>query len=166
MGCDIHMYSETRRGNSWVCDQKASFKMELDNYQEPPRERPVMEEMDGSTRDYWFFGLLNNGVRTDWPWSFQYSCDIPKDASSEVRAVVESWGEDGHSQAMRTRAELKAKLEEIKLNQAKYLIDPAAGDRNYAEALNHHARRLTEVIGSLNSDVPDEDQRLIFWFDN
>lgn len=163
MGCDIHWHSETRKDGVWVCDQADSFTINPPEY-DGGREYPEMDDFPGRTRDYWFFGLLNNGVRTNWPWSFPYTCDIPRDMSSEVRAVVEYWDEDAHSQGARTQAELQAKLAELIHARAEMLINPLP-DASMAN-IDHLIYRLQEVLGALGSEVPAEDRRLVFWFDN
>lgn len=170
MGCDIHWHSETRVDGNWTCDQAATLTREMEDYGDGEQERIDMDDFPGRSRDYWFFGLLNTGVRTDWPWSFQYTCDIPDDVSPEVAELVKQWGEDGHSQGVRTRAELKAKLEELKPIQAELLINPPPADEAYkAQVPAHHIERLTKVIAdmqALSPEVSDDDHRIVFWFDN
>ena len=164
MGCDIHWYSETRRADGqWQCDQAASF-------QEVEEEDDIYSYSDldvfpNRDRDYWLFGLLNDGVRTEWPYSFQGK-GFPNSASREVAEVFSSWRDDAHSASFLTRAELKAKLQELKPIRAEYMIrsDVAIHER---EAIEHHAKRLQEIINNLsNESVSDESQRIVFWFDN
>ena len=164
MGCDIHWHSETKKDGVWVCDQADTLTMESYGYGDDPQQYPEMENFPGRHRDYWFFGLLNNGVRTDWPWSFPYTCDIPEDVSSEVRALVERWADDGHSQGARTQAELIAKLEELKLARAQLLIDPI--EDVSVMNVDHLIYRLEEVLRNLGETDTPENRRLVFWFDN
>lgn len=158
MGCDIHWHSETKKDGIWVCDQAVSFKFEGD------REYPVMDDLPGRTRDYWFFGLLNKNVRTRWPWSFPYTCAIPADVSPEVKARVEYFGEDGHSQGARTQAELIAKLEELKLARAQLLIAPS--EEASIHNVDHLIKRLEETLATLGATDNPDDRRIVFWFDN
>lgn len=161
MGCDIHWNSETKRDGVWVCDQE----IKQAKYGEPGEM--ALEDLPGRGRDYWWFGLIAKGVRSTWDWSFDYQDQIPEDLSPEVAKRVEDDGSDGHSHGTLTRAELKEKLEEFKPIRAEYLIAPPEGDDRYlVEAAAHLSERLEEVIGYLTSDVPDEDQRIMFWFDN
>lgn len=176
MGCDLHWYSETKHHRTpdspdyeWICDQANTFKVEKEDYGDGDGDSRVdMDDLPGRSRDYWFFGLLNCGVRTSWPWSFPYSDGIegpPEDCSKEVKQIADQWDSDGHSHGSLTRAQLKAKLAEVKLKQAELLIAP--GDQpHFGQAAQHHFTRLTEVLACLTSDVPDEDQRVVFWFDN
>jgi hypothetical protein len=163
MGCDIHWYSETKKDGKWVCDQADSLRTEDEDTEDAYR---VMNNFPGRQRDYWFFALLNH-VRGEWLWSFPEQPDqeegLPDDLSAEVKEMVEKDRGDGHSHGMRTRAELKAKLEEIRVLRAEQLITP---DNDYGQVLAHHMTRLEEVLGNLNSPVPDSDQRIVFWFDN
>jgi len=163
MGCDIHWYSETKKDGVWVCDQAASFKV-IPAEDEWSREYPKMDYLPGDNRDYWFFGLLNNDVRSNWPWSFQYTCDIPSDTSSEVRAIVEHWDEDGHSQGARTQAELIAKVEELKRARAQLLIVPS--EDASIHNVDHLIARLEETLATLGATDTPDDRRIVFWFDN
>lgn len=157
MGCDIHWYSETKKDGAWVCDQAETFTTEEDG-------ALVYIDMDNfpdRDRDYWWFGLIQPGVRTDWPFSFAESA-MPEDISKEVRRLVDNWGSDGHSHGSLTRAQLKDKLVEMKRLSLQVTIDPS-DNRRY---ISHFITRLEDAIKNLNADVPDEDQRIVFWFDN
>ena len=156
MGCDIHWYSETRRDGKWECDQKLTF-VETDD-----DGRPDMDYFPGRDRDYRLFGLLNPSVRTEWEWSFPESSKVPEDVSREVSLIYDRWGVDAHSAGSLTRAELKAKLEELKLLIAKALVVP----RKDSQGMSHHKKCLMKILSNMTSDVPDEDQRIVFWFDN
>ena len=156
MGCDIHWHSETKKNGIWKCDQADSFQLleDEDNH-------PDMSDFPNRSRDYWKFGLLQQ-VRHVFDWSFEVRIKFPDDASPEVRRVFEAWGGDAHSEGYRTREELKAKLEELRLLKAQQLIGPS----KEAEAISHHFTCLENMLGHLTSDVPDSDQRIVFWFDN
>lgn len=164
MGCDIHWHSETRRDGVWVCDQVSTFTRGKSDYD--PAEYVVdMDDFPDRDRDYWLFGLLNGGVRCEWPWSFPYTDAIPKDCSDEVKAVYKQWRGDHHSAGSKTRAELRSKVEELKLARAELLISPRQ-DAHVHNA-NHLIQRLEQILSNLSSsDVIDEDQRIVFWFDN
>ena len=163
MGCDIHWHSETKKDGIWVCDQAESFRFEPPEF-EGDGEYPVMDNLPGRTRDYWFFGLLHRGVRTQWPWSFPYTCTIPADVSPEVKACVEFYGEDGHSQGARTQAELIAKLEELKLVRVQLLIAPS--EDASIHHVDHLIERLEETLDTLGATDTPDDRRIVFWFDN
>ena len=156
MGCDIHWYSETRRDGKWECDQKLTF-VEADD-----DGWPDMDYFPGRDRDYRLFGLLNPSVRTEWEWSFPESSKVPEDVSREVSLIYDRWGVDAHSAGSLTRAELKAKLEELKLLIAKALVVP----HEDSQGMSHHKKCLMKILSNMTSDVPDEDQRIVFWFDN
>lgn len=161
MGADIHIWSETRREGRWQADRADTFTVEKeDDY--------THYDMSGTvprTRDYWYFGLLNE-VRTSWPFGFK-DRGFPEDASSELCKLNGVWFGDGHSHNWITRGELTAKAEELKLLRAELLITP---NQDYTlDHLEHFIRRLESDAAALRAvspDVPDEDQRLVFWFDN
>lgn len=158
MGCDIHWHSETKKDGQWECDQAASFAIEDEG---TPDAYVSMDDFPDRGRDYWLFGLLQPGVRSTWDWSFPER-DAPDDLSSEVKQRIESYGQDGHSHGYVTRAELQAKLEELRIKRAEHLIMPSSD----TEALHHHISRINQLLSDLNADVPDTDQRIVFWFDN
>lgn len=102
--------------------------------------RPDMANFPNRSLDYWKFALLQ----------------------PEVRQVFEAWGSDAHSEGYLTREDIKAKLEKLKVLKAQELISPSKD----AEVINHHFTCLENTISNLNSDVPDSDQRIVFWFDS
>jgi len=158
MGCDIHWYSETKRNDKWQCDQADSFEL----IKESTYTYPNMEEFPNSERDYSFFGLLQPGVRSEWGWSFPERHEIPNDLSKEVQSMSDDWKGDSHSHGYLTRKELKAKLEELKQSRTMHLIAPT----EVTHTLHHHVEELEDTIANLTADVPDTDQRIVFWFDN
>lgn len=170
MGCDIHWHSETLKEGRWTCDQAATLTREMEDYGDGEQERIEMDDFPGRTRDYWFFGLLASGVRSDWEWSFPYQNAIPEDLSPEVAELLKQWGEDAHSYGTLTRAELLAKLEELKTIQAEMLINPPVTDRAYLMQIPpHHIERLIKVIADMRelaAEAADDDHRIVFWFDN
>lgn len=161
MGCDIHWYSETRRDGKWVCDQAASLinENDVDDVEDP---RYDMDNFPHRSRDYWFFGLLADRVRCTWPWSFPQK-ELPEDVSNEVKRISDQWDCDGHSHSYLSRDELKTKLEELRLERAKNLIADVGTN---AMQIDHLISRLEGTVADLNAEVPDEDQRIVFWFDN
>ena len=175
MGCDIHWYSETRHYRTpektdfeWICDQASSFR--LVDYSLTPDGgdlRPEMDAFAGNDRDYWFFGLLFNGVRTYWSFAFSGKCELPTDVSHPIKADYECWSGDTHSRSWLTRKELEDKLAELHLVQAEMLINRRLDER--PEHVQHMIERLKQTIDSMLAISPDvlgEDHRLVFWFDN
>ena len=159
MGCDIHWYSETKQDGKWVCDQAGSFEIEGEDTEDA---YPAMNNFPDRGRDYWMFGLLQPGVRSSWDWSFSER-ELDQDTVSEqVKKIIEHWGSDGHSHGFVTRAEILDKIEELKKLRAEHLINP----QENSLVLQHHLKRLEECLGHLTSDVPDDDQRIVFFFDN
>lgn len=166
MGCDIHWYSEHLEGNSWVCDQASSFdEKETGCDYSPP---PDMDEFPNSYRDYLFFGLLSNGVRTSWEYSFDPKGE-PYDCSEQVQRLLHYWGEDGHSHSYLTCQELEDKVQALELLQAEILIAPRNPEELTPDDVAYHIHRLKTVITDLKALRPNahpQTQRIVFWFDN
>lgn len=161
MGCDIHWHSETKNSDgAWLCDQAASFAIETED---DGSTYINLDDFPGRDRDYWMFGLLQPGVRSTWPWSFPEREVIPDDLSTEVQQRIDHYDTDGHSHGYVTRAELKAKREELRVLRAEHLIDPNA---QHSEALHHHIKCVDDILADLGPDGNDEDRRIVFFFDN
>ena len=158
MGCDIHWYSETKQNGEWVCDQAETFYIEDEGTEDAYNS---MDNFPDRGRDYWWFGFIQPGVRSSWDFGFDES-SLPEDLSEHVQKMVDGYGVDGHSHGHLTRAELKAKLVELAETRTRMLINPT----EELGALKHLAQRLEKTISNLTSDVPDEDQRIVFFFDN
>lgn len=157
MGCDIHWFSETKVNDQWKCDQANSFSENCggENY-------TYMDYFPNVDRDYWFFGLIQPGVRSKWTWSFPEREETPEDLSKEVKSILKSWGMNGHSNGYLTRAEILEKIKELTTMKTEELLHPT----NMNEVIQHHCKRLQEVVANLNAKVPDTDQRIVFFFDN
>lgn len=159
MGCDIHWYSETKKDGEWVCDQADTLMIEDEG---TPEAYTTMDNFPDRDRDYWWFGFIQPGVRTTWDFGFEES-SLPEDLSAAVQTMVDDYGQDGHSHGCLTRADLRAKLNELAEIRAELLINPDGENR---EAVEHFVKRLQTTISNLASSVDDEDQRIIFFFDN
>lgn len=158
VGCDIHWYSETKKDGKWVCDQADTYTIEDEGKE---GEYHDMDNFPNRDRDYWWFGFIQPGVRSEWDNSFPQT-GLPDDMSPEVSRLITRWDSDGHSHGHLTRADFKAKLAEFANYRTEALINPELK----AEAINHFVDRMEETISNLKSDVPDEDQRVVFFFDN
>lgn len=147
MGCDIHLYSETKKNGQWVADAADSFYEEKeagDDYAYASMDSPYRE------RNYELFGLLSEGVRRETAHAFPQQ-GFPADVSDEVRRVYEpqdGYG-DAHSVSHLTLAELQYKAAELLI-----LGDPLLGDLSY----------LLKALPA--SEASPEDRRIVFWFDN
>lgn len=159
MGCDIHWYSETRHKGKWECDQASTMKKET-------LEDKIYSEMQyfpGRGRDYWLFGLLAE-VCTQWDWSISAK-GFPEDASPEVQQVYTQWEDGVHTPSYLNRTELQALKDTMATACTQALIDPNADDETRVVA-SYLAARVQEILNTLKADVPPEDQRVVFWFDN
>lgn len=86
MGCDIHLYTEVKKGRQWISADKwgSSADGHIDNI-------PIYED-----RNYWLFGMLA-GVRYTEFAPLIKPRGLPNDLSIEVRAAANQWGVDGHT---------------------------------------------------------------------
>lgn len=171
MGCDIHWHSETRTDTGWTCDQAATFVNDTGDYygegeNEAGKTHYDMDDLKGRDRNYWFFGLLANGVRRNWPFSFEEKGQ-PGDMSHEVGTIVQQWEGDGHSHSWLTREELICKKAELEKLRPELLINPH--EDYQAQHLDELISCLATTIANMEEASPGtapEDQRLVFFFDN
>lgn len=150
MGCDIHMFREVRRDGQWEC-LESTYE---DNHgsDEEPDMLLHLEDL-AISRNYWLFGLLAAGVRTEWEFSWQPR-GIPEDASEAVRADHALWDSDAHSASWLSLPEIREKAAEL-------LILP---DQKSAQCF----AELADLQNQLDwpTDAAPEDCRIVFWFDN
>lgn len=141
MGCDIHHFREVRKAGQWVCLETS----DEDGLLYAERHVP---------RNYWLFGLLHEGVRTEWPESFK-GRGIPEDASGLVKACHHFWDEDAHSESWLGLTELHEKFAALLLSPS----EEAGKLRTYLK------EGLLDRL-EWPEDTPPEDCRIVFWFDN
>jgi hypothetical protein len=92
MGCDIHVYKEKFSDGKWVAaDTWVAY-----DYGEGDKGMEVPYGNRYTDRNYDLFGLLANGVRREFPFSFAPR-GLPLSASPEVTAASGSWNGDGHN---------------------------------------------------------------------
>lgn len=153
MGCDIHLYSETKKDSKWVPDLLHTLTTPTPEELEDG-DRPQIDQSYRG-RNYALFGLLTNGeVRHDVGFGFPFHQDIPEDTSEVIAADYKAWDSYAHSPNYLTVKQLKEKAMELLV-----ISDPEA--REYLPM-------LTRLIDGLpKTDNPDpEEQRIVFWFDN
>lgn len=146
MGCDIHLYSETRKNGKWVADKASTFEVTDEGHS--------YTDMAGSYsggRDYTLFGLLAEGVRRDCEWAFGQR-GLPDDVSDEIKKLSDSWDCDGHSHNHITVPELKHKAAELLLHTG--------------QVASYLTTQLRDLIDDLPASDTPEEQRIVFWFDN
>jgi len=153
MGCDIHLYSETKKDGQWVADLLHTLRTPTLEELEDGERAEINKSYRG--RNYGLFGLLTNGeVRYELGFGLPYHETIPEDTSSVIKDMYTAWDCDAHSPNYLTVKQLKAKALEMLV-----IPDPEA-----LELLPS----LTSLINGLpESTNPDpEEQRIVFWFDN
>jgi hypothetical protein len=118
------------------------------------KEKDTWEQSSGELnihRSYTLFGLLAN-VRRPVEDHFEPR-GFPEDASLDVLAEFERWDVDAHTPSYLT-------LEELKYKRAELLIMPG-------ETPLYLVGALTRLIAFFDQeDLPDDNQRIVFWFDN
>lgn len=124
MGCDIHMWAETRSGpdSPWTLvpgdpEEIAKEIAKINGYRKPTDSPELSTAWDGeieripmqeaqvyTSRNYGLFGILA-GVRWRAPHQFPKK-GVPDDASPEYKAEVANWDADGHSHSYLSLKEL------------------------------------------------------------
>jgi hypothetical protein len=148
MATCIHVYSEVRKNDEWNAIEKATYNEEQPNrfgwVNASMRRVPCPEK-------YPFYGLLLDGVRFSWPWSFPQK-GMPEDVSEEIRSVCDSFGFEGYGHSHLTLKDLVEKYLELMVSgpEAKELMG-----------------YLRELIDHLSPHSEDHSGvRIVFWFDS
>lgn len=91
MGCDIHVYAEYRKKNSykWEADPIHKITEEDDHYM-------YVESLPDGGRDYSFFYALA-GVRYGDIEPIIAPRGVPDDVSDRIKTAIDLYGPDGHS---------------------------------------------------------------------
>lgn len=161
MGCDIHITLECRVKGKWTA---VKF---INPYYDPEEE--IMEKMYTPTvrysgRDYYLFNILAfNGVRVDrerLPFAW-VERGIPNDVSDYIREEAD--GSDWHTHSHLTVQEIGDALASIDVRTVPELNAGIAQDKG---CLNDFYNWLKQETSNLLPGVPDEDVRMVFWFDN
>lgn len=148
MATCIHVYSEVRKNGQWAATQRHTF-----NEERPNRfgwTNATMQRVHCPEK-YPFYGLLLDGVRASWPWSFQQR-GMPMDVSEEVQGVSDSFGFEGYGHSHLTLKELTEKYLELMVSG------------NEAKELMVYLRQLIDCLIGIAEN--HNDVRVVFWFDN
>ncbi len=142
------MFSEHRKNGVWTASEKDTYNEEAPNrfgwVNASMRRVPCPEK-------YHLYGLLVDGARYSWPWSFQPK-GMPADVSEEIRNVADTFGFEGYAHSYLTLRELVEKYLELLVS------GPSA-----KEVLAY----LTELIDQVPKHVESHDDiRVVFWFDS
>lgn len=144
----IHVYSEFKKNNEWIATERDTY-----NEERPNRFGWVNASMKRiqCPEEYKFYGLLVDGARASYPWSFQPK-GIPVDVSEEIRSVCDSFGFEGYGHSYLTLRELVEKYLELLVlgKDAKELLG--------------YLRELIEILPRKVEN--HNDIRIVFWFDN
>lgn len=144
----IHVYSEYRENGQWVASEKDTYNEELPNrfgWINASMKRVPCPET------YFLYGLLYDGARCSWPWSFPGK-GMPDDVSEEIRSVCDTFGFEGYAHSHLSLRELVEKYLELLVSgkEAKELL---AYMRELIAAIPKHVDNHSDVC-------------IVFWFDS
>lgn len=148
MATCIHVYSEVRVNGEWCASERHTY-----NEEKPNRFGWVNASMRRvqCPEKYPFYGLLLDGARASWPWSF-HQRGMPVDVSEEVQSVSDSFGFEGYGHSHLTLKELMEKYLELMVSGPE------------AKELMVYLRQLIDCLIGISES--HSDVRIVFWFDN
>jgi len=135
MGCDIHIYKEKKIKNKWKSID--TWVTDDYGYTSVPYEKSCYKG-----RNYNFFGLLCDGVRTSHTFSLKER-GLPNQVSKEVFDRFKYWGSDAHSTSFLTVEELQELSELLKTSTIEI-----SGEKD--------VNQLKKLEESINSDIPTD----------
>lgn len=124
MGCDIHLYTEKRKGDEWVCVDHFKinpYYRDFPNEEEPYQLIPIYD-----TRDYLLFATLANVRNYSGITPIDAPRGLPNDVSDTVKEASENWGVDGHSHSWLTAKELFVHKNKNPFTKCSGMISPKA----------------------------------------
>lgn len=153
MGCDIHLYVETRTAQGWKSIDAWS--------REEGEPRDVAHEDRFYTgRNYSLFEMLANVRGAGLLPPISEPKGLPDDVSAEVRGTSDAWGCDGHSHSFLTLRELSG----YDWGAATSPEMPWA--RTRGEAAGDFYIKTMPRLRALSGDGAGDDVRIVFFFDN
>lgn len=162
MGCDIHIYRERYVNGGWETDTTVEIEDEGGS-----NEYKSFESGCGYySRSYWLFAALSN-VR-----SYGDNLPVPPPAKgrgfpNDVTKIhddcKESWDSDGHSHGWLTLAELKRLKEQYENAMVTHGDNPDKWG-TIAEYIGDCIKQVSQ--GGYFDGLPDEDCRIVFFYDN
>ena len=148
----MRIFSETKIQGEWRADTAQTYEADEANRFGWVAAR--MKSVD-HPQDYALFGLLVDGVRMSWPWSF-HERGFPEDASPEVQSLCKSWGVDGYGHSHLSLQELSELATTLMLDTR-----PEAGS-----LLASLMQLIRSVSTAHELRVDPEDRRVVLWFDS
>jgi len=158
MGCDIHIWAETKIDGKWLLSTKAAGfnnrRHEFNHCAQDEEEKwrnMIVDASPYAGRNYYLFAMLAN-VRNYHNEVVPISepRGVPDDASDIYLKIVKFWDGDGHSHSYLTLKELH----------------DAVNEREAEFASQTYFIKTYEYLLKLASDPNVEDVRLVFFFDN
>lgn len=163
MGCDIHLYTETKRTKNgeeywWCADYFTLNPYYHDEAFEDEKEYECNELWGG--RNYDVFTALA-GVRNTGVEMIDKPRGLPDDVSEVIKKFAEEYAQDGHSHSWLTAEEL-LKYDKRNPGIITYLVK--AVKKRMREVFN-----FSEFFDGSRKDFYKkygEQFRIVFWFDN
>jgi hypothetical protein len=149
MGCDIHMCVEILKDNKW--HNIDYFKRDIESGE--TTYVPIW-----SDRCYGLFSILANVRNDDNIIPISEPKGLPDDISSLTQEVYDYWEEDAHSKSYLLLSELK-KYDKNKLSEY-------PTEKNFDDLIHRLEIRHNENWKSGMDVYPDNNIRIVFWFDN
>lgn len=148
MKTQIHVYSEVRHNQEWIATERDTY-----NEEQPSRFGWIRVTMKGVScpEEYPFYGLLVDGARASWPWSFEQR-GMPQDVSEEIRNVCDSFGFESYGHSHLTLKDLVEKYLELMVSGLE------------AKSQMVYLRELIRSLSELSED--HTGVRIVLWFDN
>lgn len=115
MGCDIHLYTEVKKGRRWISADDW-YEEKYDDDETRTYAHHVYDD-----RNYGLFGMLAGVRYTPCPPFFE-ARGVPNNMSKKVHREVGQWGVDGHTHSWYTLEELELTLLKPKSKAAELLI--------------------------------------------
>lgn len=159
MGCDIHIYRERRINGNWETDTD----VEISNIEEDYKS--YESGCGWFNRNYHVFAAFSN-VRSydNLPVSPPAeNRDFPDDVTDINAACKAQWDSDGHSHGWLSLGELKY-LQEQYENAMVTHSDNSDKWGNIAEYIGQYIKQITKE--GYFDGLPDEDCRIVFFYDN
>jgi hypothetical protein len=191
MGCDIHLFTEKKKGDKWINIDNWKLNPYYDKNKDDGEREYYINEAYGD-RCYSLFAMLAD-VRNESDNIFiSVPKGLPTDMSELVKKESENWDGDGHSYSYFTMKELydfyesngtvkysglvdEDGIKEIeKGNMPKWWCQGSSQPLIYKEwtykneVFEEFIKKLEQHFESeyYNKENDSENYRIVFWFDN
>lgn len=153
MGADIHLWVETKAGESW----RFANPYRIDKWD---KEAWVEWDEPYGQRNYHLFALLADVRNSDTRFTpIAPVRGVPLDCSKIGRRIIDEWGADGHSHSWLSVDELLRHPWD-KTEALRGRVPPVVTHRDLVGDF------LTEFLPRLQAHGPADRTRIVYFFDN